>query len=248
MQKREEGRKLQNYIKGKGWSVSDTAENKLGMTRQNLGVYFTKDKLSDTFLLLLKEKLGIGFADGKFFDINEDKRYSTPEGLSVVNEPLMETSDVKVVTHGKLMWVPVVPERAVAGYLTGYHDREYIETLEKHPWLVDKEYKGTYLTFTVSNDSMNDGTIDGYREGDKVLGREIPRDLWRDRLHLHRWSDYIVVLKRDGIVLKRITEHDIAKGIITLHSLNPMYEDYKVRLDDVAQLFNVVQIQGRRGS
>jgi phage repressor protein C with HTH and peptisase S24 domain len=53
-------------------------------------------------------------------------------------------------------------------------------------------------------------------------------------------------MKTDGLVVKQIEAHDVANGIITLHSLNPLYEDYDVKLEDVAVLFNVVEIKRKR--
>lgn len=145
-----------------------------------------------------------------------------------------------------LMMVPLVPQDAVAGYLNGYADPEYLEELTKVPWVVDKEHKGTYMTFTVRNNSMRDGTEAGYKEGDKVLGREIPRDMWRNKLHLNKWTDFVIVHKTDGALLKQIIDHDITKGIITLHSLNSDYKDFTVKLDDLLQLFNVVQVARKK--
>jgi phage repressor protein C with HTH and peptisase S24 domain len=76
-----------------------------------------------------------------------------------------------------------------------------------------------------------------------VLGREISKAHWKDKLHIKKWN-FIVVTKNDGILIKEIANHDADKGIITLHSLNPEYKDIQISLDDVAQLFNVIKFIG----
>lgn len=85
--------------------------------------------------------------------------------------------------------VPLVNQYAYAGYLCGYADAEYIETLPTIPFIVDHEAHGHYIAFEVRGDSMNDGTEDSYLEGDRLLCREIKRELWIDsKLHIRKWD------------------------------------------------------------
>ena len=111
--------------------------------------------------------------------------------------------------------------------------------------MVDKQHRGNYCAFEVKGDSMDNGLIGSYKEGYIVLGREIPKNMWRDKLHIKKWRTFIVVTKTDGILIKQISKHDTARGIITLHSLNEEYDDIQLQLDKVAQLFNVVQVNSK---
>lgn len=142
-----------------------------------------------------------------------------------------------------VMMVPLVNQYAHAGYMSGYADEEYVEALPKIPWIVDKEYKGRYISFEVKGDSMDDGLKHSYEQGDILLCREINPDYWKCKLHIHQWDAFVIVHKTDGIVVKQIIDHDVEKGIITVHSFNPIYEDYKIDLREVAQIFNVVKQQ-----
>jgi phage repressor protein C with HTH and peptisase S24 domain len=143
-----------------------------------------------------------------------------------------------------VMMVPLVSKYAYAGYTAGFGDDEYIEELPKIPFLVDKEYKGIYRAFEVKGDSMDNGLTGSYKEGYIVLGREVAKDLWRDKLHLRKWKNFVVVTERDGVIIKEISKHDTAKGIITLHSLNPDFADVNMKLSNVKQLFNVIRFIG----
>lgn len=141
----------------------------------------------------------------------------------------------------KLMYVPLVNQYAYAGYLRGYSDASYIGSLPKMPWVVDREYKGDYFAFEVRGDSMDNGTSESYKEGDLLLCREISRNLWvNSKLHIKKW-DFVIVHKTEGILIKRITAHDVARGIITIHSINELYPDASLKLKDIAQIFNVVK-------
>ena len=165
-----------------------------------------------------------------------------PFGISTNSNGELTKEIVFVRENDMLMMeVPLVSQYAYAGYLSGYGDAEFLDELPRIPWVVDREHKGNYLCFEVRNDSMYDGSFNSYAEGDRVLGREILQHHWQNKLHLEKW-DFIIVHKRDGILLKKIAEHDPQSGTLRLHSLNPMYEDITVNTDDLAQIFNVVQV------
>lgn len=152
-------------------------------------------------------------------------------------------SEVTQLTDRGVMMVPLVNQYAHAGYMAGYADVEYIESLPKIPWVVDHEYKGKYISFEVRGDSMDDGLKHSYEQGDVVLCREIYPEYWRCKLHIRTWDAFVIVHRTDGIVLKQIIDHDVENGIITVHSFNPIYDDYTIDLREISQLFNVVKQQ-----
>lgn len=139
-----------------------------------------------------------------------------------------------------VMQVPLVHQYAYAGYLSGFSDPEYLEDLPVEPVMVDSVPRGKYMAFEVRGDSMDDGTIRSYPARCKVVGREIQKHHWRDKLHIHKWN-FIIVHRTDGILLKQIKKHDVNTGVLTLHSFNELYEDFEINLDDVIQIFNVVK-------
>ena len=91
---------------------------------------------------------------------------------------------------------------------------------------------------------MDNGTKESICDGDIVLAREIQRDLWRYRLHINDWY-FIIVHRTEGIAIKQIIDHDVEHGIITCHSLNDMFRDYKIYLDEVEELYNLIKIVDR---
>lgn len=135
---------------------------------------------------------------------------------------------------------PLVRQCAYAGYLSGYADDEYVESLPTATFIIDRPVHGKYISFDVKGDSMDDGTTDSYMEGDRVLCREVQMNLWAEsKIHLKKW-DFVIVCK-EGVLLKRIINHDVENKMITIHSLNPMYPDRNISLCDVRQILNVVQ-------
>lgn len=144
-----------------------------------------------------------------------------------------------------ILRVPLVSQYAQAGYLCGYADAAYMATLPTIPYIVDHEAQGHYVAFEVKGDSMNDGTEDAILEGDRLLCREIMPHLWADsKLHIRKWD--FVIVHTEGILVKRIINHDVENHTITIHSLNSMYPDKVINLADVKQIFNVIELQRPR--
>lgn len=151
-----------------------------------------------------------------------------------------------------LMLVPLVDEYAYAGYLAGFKDEEYVDELPKHSIIVNRYHKGTYRSFRAVGDSMTSSDVSlmesNIYDGNIVTGREIAKVHWKYRLHTHKFSDYVIVHK-DGILIKRVIFHDTDNGTLTLHSLNEnkdLYPDFEVSLDDVYQIFNIVDVHQKR--
>ena len=141
--------------------------------------------------------------------------------------------------------IPLVSQYAYGGYLTGYGDAEYLQSLPLIDFIPDRSMSGNYLAFEVRGDSMDDGTKDGYEQGEILICREVAPHLWKDsKLHIHR-RDFVIV-HADGILIKRITAHDVTRHTIVIHSLNPTYQDKEIDLADVRQLFSVIESRRQR--
>ncbi len=158
---------------------------------------------------------------------------------------LGEEPDNHLYLAPNIMMVPLVGYRARAGFLEWLGATEYCEDLPKVPWEVDLEYKGKHLCFEVMGDSMDDNTPNALLERDVLLCREIKQQHWQDKLPIRQW-DFVIVHSELGIVVKRISEHNIATGYLTLHSLNDVYEDYRVNLKDCLAIYNIVEVKRSR--
>jgi len=141
---------------------------------------------------------------------------------------------------------PLVPKYMHGGFASGYGDDEYVAALPRYPFIIDGDTlpRGEYYAFEVKGESMDDGTDRSIKEGDICLCRVIAPHLYRDApLHFRKWLFALVT--NDGIVIKQITKHDTATGMITMHSYNPLYPDKEVPLADVKMVLNVVRCDRR---
>lgn len=198
--------------------------------------------------------LGNGFVSKIGYSIREPKieliSKSFPElnrdwlvrgvGEMLANENPTPKYNEAVPIQQDVVYIPLVNQFAYAGYLDGYSDCTYLEQLPKIPFIVDHEGHGNYIAFEVKGDSMNNGTEESYLEGDRLYCREIQPHLWAtSKLHLRKWD--FVIVHEDGIVVKRIIDHNVENHTITIHSLNDMYPDRIIDLCDVRQIFNVIE-------
>jgi transcriptional regulator with XRE-family HTH domain len=125
--------------------------------------------------------------------------------------------------------IELVPERAKAGYTTGYADPEYIEELPRFrlPFLSEKK---KYRTFQLKGDSMLP-----IPDGSWITG-EFVQD-WREIIS---GKAYVVFTLNDGIVFKVVENNLTTDGKLILYSLNPVYEPYEVHINEVKEIWKFV--------
>ncbi|QSE96845.1 XRE family transcriptional regulator [Fulvivirga lutea] len=122
--------------------------------------------------------------------------------------------------------IELVPQKAAAGYLNGYADREYIEELPKFKLPILPE-NVTYRAFEISGDSMLPilpGTI--------IIGEYI--DDIRD---IKNGKTYVLVTKTEGIVYKRVFNYIKDNGKLFLVSDNRNYSPYQLDIEDVLEVW-----------
>jgi transcriptional regulator with XRE-family HTH domain len=232
------GKRLEYLIEKKGITAYELSSS-TGISQSTLSRIINKGSKPN---LKNSEALAKYFHITKDWLINGSSEKEDSSQYTEVNEP---SSNYLKSESLSIMQVPLVNQYAYAGYMSGLADTEYIETLPKIPFVLDKEYKGEYLCIEVKGDSMDDESHQSYLEGDILLCRNIRKEYWKSKLHINKW-DFVIVHREKGIVVKRIIKHDVEKGIITLHSFNDYYSDYDVHLNDVDQILNIVDLQRKK--
>ncbi|MBV7269111.1 S24 family peptidase [Winogradskyella luteola] len=157
-------------------------------------------------------------------DITKNQTYSGMPQVIAVNQ----TGDENVV---------YVPVKARAGYLDGYGDPEYIETLPSFnmPHLTN----GTYRCFEVKGNSM----VRTFFDGDLVFGKYVEdlRDIKDGRV-------YIIVSKNDGIVLKRVINRIAERDKLILKSDNKdgNYPTYTINAEEIVEVWYVTMYASKQ--
>ncbi|MDR7208833.1 S24 family peptidase [Flavobacterium piscis] len=120
-------------------------------------------------------------------------------------------------------FIEIVTQKAKAGYMNGYSDPEYIESLPRIslPFLGPGLHRG----FTVDGDSMPP-----HEDGDVIVAKYIER---LDEVVDGR--TYIIITKNDGIVYKRMNKNK--RNVLVLESDESFYATYEVRASEIEQIW-----------
>ncbi len=124
--------------------------------------------------------------------------------------------------------IELVPEKAAAGYQAGYADPEYLEDLPR--FQLPMIPQGTYRAFEITGDSMLPLT-----SGTVIIGEYVEN--WEG---IKDNQCYIVVSEQDGIVYKRVYNRIAEDGMLHLHSDNPTYPAYAIKIEDVNEVWRAV--------
>ena len=237
--------RLRTLQKVLGYTSQQAFADALGIKQGSLSdIYRAKNGIGvsgQIKIALSKHGVNIDWLDtgeGEMLRMAEEKAEEKPHHIE---------SNVRPVLEGEREWVeiPLVPYRARAGVLSGFGDPDWQEGKQTMHVLVDRRLRGDYLIYEVEGDSMDDGTTNSFLEGDFLLCRVLPKSDWQYGIKKRTMTFCVIATEAEGVVLKQVTRHDKAEGVITCHSLNPAYDDYEVNLSDVQAIFYVERLAQR---
>ncbi|MFL0681826.1 helix-turn-helix protein [Algoriphagus aquaeductus] len=204
--------------KQKGITQNDLADQ-LDVQRTMISAY--EDGRSEPKLATLKklaELLEVGLEELLEHDIeNLGRKAIQKRGINILTIAA-DDSDRENIT--------LVGQKASAGYLNGFADPEYMETLPQFH-LPNLSRQATYRAFELAGDSMLPlipGTI--------VIGAYV------EQLHqIKSGRTYILVTQTEGVVYKRVFNYLEENGKLFLASDNEHYKPYEVRGEDVLEVW-----------
>lgn len=125
--------------------------------------------------------------------------------------------------------IELVPEKAKAGYTSGFADPEFISELPvfQLPFLSRNK---KYRTFQLSGDSM----------------LPIPDKSWVTGEFLQDWTQivsgqaYIILTVDEGIVFKIVENRIKEDSKIIMYSLNPLYDPFGIHVNEIREVWRFV--------
>lgn len=204
--------------KQKGITQNDLADQ-LDVQRTMISAY--EDGRSEPKLATLQkicELLEVGMEELIEHDIEmKGRRVLQKRGLNILTIAARE-DDRENIT--------LVPQKASAGYLNGFADPEFMESLPQFH-LPNLSRQATYRAFELAGDSMLPlvpGTI--------VIGAYL------DQLKaIKSGQTYVLVTQTEGVVYKRVFNYLAENGKLFLVSDNDHYKPYEVRGEDVLEIW-----------
>lgn len=163
----------------------------------------------------------------KYFSISIDllvsvdiRKYPLEEMLNLPDNRIL--IPIIVDSHGNNQ-IEIIPQKASMGYLNGYSDPDYIESLQtiSLPFLRN----GKFRAFPADGDSMPP-----YKDGTYIVGKYVENlaDLKPDKT-------YVFITVNDGIIYKRFQFNEA--NYICVKSDNSFYEPLKIPLTEVREIW-----------
>jgi transcriptional regulator with XRE-family HTH domain len=120
-------------------------------------------------------------------------------------------------------YIEIVTQKASMGYLSGYSDPEYIESLQQIslPFLTN----GKYRAFPALGDSMPP-----FKDGSYIIGKYV-----ENIEYLKPNKSYIFVTLNDGISYKRFKQRK--KRAVTVAADNSFYKPYDIPLGEIVEIW-----------
>lgn len=204
--------------KQKGITQNDLADQ-LAVQRTMISAY--EDGRSEPKLATLQkicELLEVGIEELIEHDIEmKGRRVLQKRGLNILT--IAATGDDREN-------ITLVPQKASAGYLNGFSDPVFMESLPQFH-LPNLSRQATYRAFELAGDSMLPlvpGTI--------VIGAYL------DQLkEIKSGQTYVLVTQTEGVVYKRVFNYLAENGKLFLVSDNEHYKPYEVKGEDVLEIW-----------
>lgn len=163
----------------------------------------------------------------KYFSISIDllvsvdiRKYPLKEMLNLPDNRIL--IPIAVDSSGNNQ-IEIIPQKASMGYLHGYSDPDYIESLQtiSLPFLRN----GKFRAFPADGDSMPP-----YKDGTYIVGKYVENlaDLKPDKT-------YVFITVNDGIIYKRFQFNEA--NFICVKSDNSFYEPLKIPLTEVREIW-----------
>lgn len=243
--------RLRSYIKFKGFKIS-SFEKSIGASNayvNNIRQSIAPDKLEQ--IANIYPDLNIEWlltGNGEMISMKGkelDDNYQVPKQEHKQNNEGKEIFKkyAKTITH--------IPAKSQLGLQGVYYAEDFMRELEQGIIYTEDNWLGQYFDIECIGDSMDSGDPrNAILEGDHLKVREIPRHLWKNKLHFNEWDEFTFFHYKKGIITKHVLDHKPETGDVLIHSYNPNkieFPDEWINLSDVAKLGNVVEVNKPRG-
>lgn len=222
------------FLRKKTNCTQDELSKRLEIGRHSIGSYEegraepkidTLFQMADLFKIpaeaIVKRDLS-QLTDAEFAALNGEYNDIEGKNLRVLSIPVDSDGRERIT---------LVNQKAAAGYLNGYGDPEYYNTLPNFDLPLPVFLNGTFRAFEVSGDSMLP-----IKSGSVVVCSFVENfyDVKDDEI-------YVVVSLNEGVVLKRLKNRLTrdGKGKFILKSDNPTFPPREVEVSDIKEIWKV---------
>ena len=221
------GQNIRYLRKEKGITQEQLA-NKLGVNRSMIGAYEENRA---------EPKLQTMLSICHYFNIDINTLVQRDISNSKIENPIVDIKGqqlrilpILIDKSNDKELISVVPVKASAGYLNGYGDVDYIESLQKFSMPVPEiSSDKTYRVFQITGDSMLP-----VKPGSYIICEYV-----HDWFEVRNEKCYVLITRDDGIVYKRLL-NNLKEGHLVLKSDNPEYKPYTVKPENIVEIWKAL--------
>jgi len=214
------------YLRKVKGLTQDQLADKIGVNRAMIGSYEENravPKLSG--LRVMAHYFGVTIDEFVNTDLSTRQNQSKIKDISGRELRVVST----IVDRDNKELITLVPVKAAAGYLNGYGDPDFVETLPRFSIPIPELGKDrTYRAFQIKGDSMEPIPSGAYLIAEYVAN-------WND---IKDSKTYIFITQQDGIVYKRAYHKE--NGELLLKSDNPQYEAYSLKINELTEVWRAL--------
>ncbi|GCB37066.1 S24 family peptidase [Bacteroides faecalis] len=99
------------------------------------------------------------------------------------------------------------------------------------------------IAFSIEGDSMDNGSNESLPQGCYVFVEAYSIDNFKSSI-TSKPDDFWVIKTKDGYLVKQVTGY-VEEDAVQCHSLNPKYQDYIIKLEDIISVYLVTARQSK---
>jgi transcriptional regulator with XRE-family HTH domain len=177
----------------------------------------------------------------QYYDVTTDDLLIKDLGIPLFHQPLNKSDNILsdnirilpiTVTENQKQNIEFVPAKAIAGYAVGMKEQNFVKELPR--FHLPKLPEGTYRGFEIQGQSMPP-----IHEGYIVIGKFVEH-----AKELKNGKRYILILRNEGIVFKKVISEVNTKNKLILASDNTEFLPYTVETKDVLEAWEFVAFVG----
>lgn len=203
--------------------------NILDITRATLAGYENgKHAPPSSFLQKVSTNFDVSIDKLIFDDIEKD---ITQQNIAVKTDNQVRVLAI-TVNEKQRENIEFIPIKAIAGYAQNFENTDFMGELSRFTFPKLKE--GTYRAFEIQGSSMLP-----IKEGDVIIGRYVEQ---REQIRSNK--RYIILLREEGLLFKRVIIEKSVKNNVILLSDNPDFQPFTVCLEDILEVWEMAAFVG----
>ncbi|MGL1887226.1 MAG: helix-turn-helix domain-containing protein [Reichenbachiella sp.] len=208
------------YLRKKFGYTQETFAESIGIKRSLVGAYEegrADPRLNNLLRMSELFNVSVDILISKDVTILEDQELHMSEGAKILSITVDKDDNENI---------ELIPQKASAGYMNGFADPTYLESLPKFQ-LPMLPKNATYRAFEIAGDSMlplQSGTI--------IIGQYV--ESVKD---IKNGKTYVLLSKEEGIVYKRVFNYVDENGMLFLVSDNKTYTPYQVAAKSIIEVW-----------